>query len=485
MRKLAVLLLLCTSSAFGAGIAPAEYAARRARLASQAGPNAIVFVFSAPVAHRNGDVDYPFRQSDNLLYLTGIAEPETTLVLLPDEPKEILFVRDRNPRQELWTGKIPTHEEVTAASGVKTVESSTRAEGFLGTAVDGAPYTFGSAPPPSYRSPAFPAFLRAVREGRAEVWVAFPSRRRDDPASAEQQFAAEAARRFPDLKVRDATPLLRAMRVIKSPAEIALLERAIQVSDAGQKAGMKRALTAKTENEVQATIEYTFRNMGACCLGYPSIVASGANATTLHYVRDDAPIVRDGLMLVDVGAEVEGYTADVTRTYPASGKFTDLQRSVYEAVLKSQEASLALMRPGHTFREMNDKAVEVLGGELLRFGLISKNEPAQVRWYLPYPIAHQIGLDVHDVVEPGTPFLANMVVTNEPGIYVRQDDVTSSETFKALPAAEQQSIRAALEKYNGIGVRIEDDVLITEGEPRLLSSNSPRIVAEIERLLGP
>jgi len=313
--------------------------------------------------------------------------------------------------------------------------------------------------------------------------VAFPSRRRDDAASAEQQFAAEAARRFPDVKVRDATPLLRAMRVIKSPAEIALLERAIQVSDAGQKAGMKRALTAKTENEVQATIEYTFRNMGACCLGYPSIVASGANATTLHYIRDDAPIVRDGLMLVDVGAEVEGYTADVTRTYPASGKFSDVQRAVYEAVLKSQEASLALMRPGHTFREMNDKAVEVLGGELLRFGLISKNEPAQVRWYLPYPISHQIGLDVHDVVEPGTPFLANMAITNEPGIYVRKDDVTSSETFKALPAAEQQSIRAALDRYDGIGVRIEDDVLITDGAPRLLSSNSPRIVAEIEQLL--
>jgi len=484
MRKLFFLLVLCASSAFAAGITPAEYAARRARLASQIGANGIVFVFSAPAAHRNGDVDYPFRQSDNLLYLTGIDEPETTLVLMPDEPKEILFVRDRNPRQELWTGKIPTHDEHSAISGVKIVESATRAAGFLGAAIDGAPYSFGNAQAPPYQPPAFPAFLRAVRDGRAEVWVAFPSRRRDDPTSAEQKFAADVARRFPDVKVRDATPLLRAMRVLKSPAEIARLERAIQISDAGQKAGMKRALTASRENEVQATIEFTFRDMGACCLGYPSIVASGKNATTLHYVRDDAPIARGELMLVDVGSEVEGYTADVTRTYPASGKFSDAQRAIYEAVFKAQEASIALMRPGHTFREMNDKAVEILGAELLKFGLISKNDPAQIRWYLPYPISHQIGLDVHDVVEPGTPFLENMVVTNEPGIYVRRDDVQSSETFTALPAAEQQSIRAALDRYDGIGVRIEDDLLITDGAPRLLSSNSPRTVAAIEQFLS-
>ena len=482
MRKLAM-LLLCTSSMFGAGITPAEFAARRARLASQVGANAIVFVFSAPAAHRNGDVDYPFRQADNMLYLTGIEEPETTLVLLPDEPKEILFVRDRNPRQELWRGKIPTHDEVSAISGVKTVDSSARAVAFLATAIEGAPYSFGSGPRVWYRPPAFPAYLRAVREGRAEVWVAFASRSRDDPTSAEQQFAADVGRRFPDVKVRDATPLLRAMRVIKSAAEIALLERAIQISDAAQKAGMKRALTAKNEYEVQATIEYTFRNMGACCWGYPSIVASGANATTLHYIRDDAPIARGRLILTDVGAEVEGYTADVTRTYPASGKFSDTQRSVYEAVFKAQDASIALMRPGHTYREMNDKAGEILGGELLRLGLISRNDPAQVSWYLPYPISHQIGLDVHDPIEPGMPFLANMVVTNEPGIYVRRDDVVSSETFKALPAAEQQSIRAALDRYEGIGVRIEDDLLITDGAPRLLSSNSPRSVADIERFL--
>lgn len=142
------------------------------------------------------------------------------------------------------------------------------------------------------------------------------------------------------------------------------------------------------------------------------------------------------------------------------------------------------MRPGHTFREMNDKAVEVLGVELLRLGLISRNDPAQVRWYLPHPISHQIGLDVHDVVETGTPFLANMVVTNEPGIYVRPDDVVASETFKALPAAEQQSIRVALDRYRDIGIRIEDDLLITDGAPRLLSSNSPRTVTDIERFLS-
>lgn len=467
--------MVCASSLYA--ITPAEYAARRARLASQAGPNAIVFIFSAPVVRRNGDVDWPYRQSDNLLYLTGVTEPETTLVLLPDEPKEMLFVRDRNPRTELWTGKIPTHDEVTAISGVKTVESSSRARTFLGSAVEGV----GEG---AYKPPLYPAFLRAVREGRAEVWIAFPSRTHDDAASPEQQFAAEVQRRFPDVKVRDATPILRAMRVVKSPAEIALLERAINISDAGQKAGMKRALTATNEREVQATIEYTFRTMGACCWGYPSIVASGPNATTLHYESDEAPIVRNGLMLTDVGAEVEGYTADVTRTYPVSGKFSDAQRAIYQAVLNAQNASLDRMRPGHTFAEMNTVAVNILGAELLRLGLVAQAVPAQVRWYLPYVISHQIGLDVHDVVEPGTPFLANMDVTNEPGIYVRPDDVTSSDTFKALTAAEQASIRAALDRYKDIGVRIEDDILITDGAPRILSSNSPRTISEIEEFLA-
>lgn len=483
MRNL-IVFLLSASTAVAASIAPSEYAARRAKLASQVGPNAVVFVFSAPAAHRNGDVDWPYRQSDNMLYLTGIDAPDTTLVLMPDEPKEILFVRDRNPRQELWTGKILTHDEVSAISGIKEIESSSRASRFLNTLIEGTPYALGNAQMQYYSPAAFPQILRAVREGRAEVWVALPSRFRDESSSPEMRFASEVSKQFPDVKVRDATPLLRAMRVIKTPAEIAVLQRAIEISDAGQKAGMKRALTATNEREVQATIEYTFRVMGACCWGYESIVASGKNATTLHYESDDAPIDRKGLMLTDVGAEVDGYTADVTRTYPVSGKFTDAQRAIYEAVFKAQNAGLELMRPGHTFREANDKVADTLGAELLKLGLITKNEPAQVRWYLPYAFSHQIGLDVHDVVETGTPFLTNMVVTNEPGVYVRPDDVTSNEAFRALTPADQQSVRAALAKYDGIGVRIEDDILITDGAAKILSSNSPRSVADIEAFLA-
>lgn len=475
MRKL-LLLLLTAAPVLAASITPAEYAARRARLASAAGPNAVVFIFSAAPAHRNGDVDYPYRQASNMLYLTGITGPDTTLVLLPDEPKEIAFVRDRNPQRELWTGRIPTHEAISAISGIKTVQPAAAASRLLAGLVNGVAAS-------AYDPPTYPAFLRAVREGKGEVWIAFPPRR-DDPSSPEQQFAAEVQKRFPELKIHDASPLLRAMRQIKSPGEIALLERAVAISDAGQEAGMKRALTAKSENQVQATIEYTFREMGACCGGYPSIVASGPNATTLHYENDDAPIVRDGLMLVDVGAEVEGYTADVTRTYPANGKFSAPQRAIYEAVLAAQNASLELMRPGHTFKEMNQKAVATLGSELLRLGLITRNEPAQVRWYLPYLISHPIGLDVHDVIDPGVAFAPNMVVTNEPGVYVRADDVVANETFKALPAAEQQKIRVALETYKDIGVRIEDDVLVTDGPPRILSAHSPRTIGDIEALLG-
>ena len=465
-----------------AGITPAEYQARRTTLAKSIGPDAAFVAFSSEPARRTGDVDWPFRQEDNLLYLTGMSEPETTLVLLPGERerREVIFSRDRDPLNERWTGIIPSKEQVTATTGVRDVASPRRFTAFIDALFQGRGW--GEPGQSSYFAPpAMPAFLASVRAGRAEVWIVMHDRGAlGSGMTREQRFADDLRRQYPDARVRDASPLLLAMREIKSAAELSLIQRAVDITVEAQKAAMARVLTAAHEYQVQATIEFTFRNLGACCWAFPSIVAAGRNSTTLHYEANNDPIVRDGLMLTDLGAEVDGYAADVTRTYPAKGTFSPEQRAIYEAVLSAQNESMTLMRPGHGHLEANNKAVEVVGRELLKLGLVTKNTPEQAGLYLFHGTGHPLGLQTHDVYDRARAYEAGMVFTNEPGIYVRKDDILAGGVFGKLTAPEQASMRAALLRYDGIGVRIEDDVLITAGEPKVLSAGAPRTVAAIE-----
>ena len=268
--------------------------------------------------------------------------------------------------------------------------------------------------------------------------------------------------------------------MVKDASEIASVQRAVDITVEAQKAAMRRVMAAGHEYEVQATIEYTFRNLGACCWGFPSIVASGRNATTLHYETNNDPIPPGVLMLTDIGAEVEGYSADVTRTYPQSGRFTPEQRAIYETVLRAQAGSMALMKPGVRMGDVHEAAIRMLGEGLLGLGLISRNDRDQVRLYFPHGLGHLLGLRVHDVDDRDRALEAGMIVTNEPGIYVRAADVRASPVYLALPANERAGIDAALARYADIGVRIEDDVLITDGEPRNLSAAAPRTVGDIE-----
>jgi Xaa-Pro aminopeptidase len=480
MRLAAILFLSAQVAAAAAAIPPSEFQSRRARLAKEVGPNGMVIVFSASPKARDRDIEYPFRQSDSMLYLTGIDQPDATLVMLPGETdyREVVFVRDSNSRQEMWTGHIATHDEITARSGIGKVESAMRFRPFVSSALGGGSWDQVFYPR------AMPAFYNSVRSGQAEVWLVFDSRGREGELTAEQTFADELRKRFPDLRFRDGAPTLIAMRETKSPAEVAVMQHAIDISLAGQKAGMKRAKTATNEREVQSVIESTFREMGACCTAYPSIVASGPNATTLHYEDNDAAIDRSGLILTDVGAEVEGYAADTTRTYPASGKFSPDQRAVYDAVYAVQEATMAAMRPGRLWVDVDRTTVDAMGKELVKLGLASKNDPKQVRMYLPYLVGHHIGLSVHDVWDRGRPLEQGMILTDEPGIYVRRDDVLKNETYRALSKEEQASIAKALDRYNGIGVRIEDEILITPEGPRLLTSAAPRASADVERFMA-
>ena len=431
--RIVALLLFSAQAAFAAAIPAADYQARRARLAKEIGPNAMLIVFSAKPKARDMDIEYPFRQGDAMLYLTGIDQPDATLVMLPGETefRDAVFVRDSNPRQEMWTGHIATHDEITATSGINKVESSGRFRGFVYTALQGGSWDQVFYPR------AMSAFYNSVRSGQAEIWFVFDTRGREGETTAEQAFAEELRKRFPELRFRDANPLLIAMREVKSPAEIAVMQKAIDISLAGQKAAMKRVKTATNECEIQSLVESTFREMGACCPAYPSIVASGMNATTLHYEDDNAPIDRKGLLLTDVGAELEGYAADTTRTYPASGKFSPEQHAIYDAVYTVQEATMAAMRPGALWVDVDRVTVEAMGRELTKLGLASKNDPKQVRMYLPYLVGHHIGLAVHDVWDRGRPLEPGMILTDEPGIYVRRADVLKNPTYLALPKEEQ------------------------------------------------
>jgi Xaa-Pro aminopeptidase len=469
-----------------AAIAASEYQARRATLAKAIGPDGVFIAFSFEPARRTGDVDWPFRQEDNLLYLTGMNVPETTLVMLPGERdrQELLFASDRDPLNERWTGKIASREDVTALTGVRDVLSPRRFAAFTDALFQGGSFSAGRVTNGAYAPPAMPAYLAAVRAGRAEVWLLLADRSSPAHQTREQQFADELRKRYPEIRFRDASPLVLGMRETKSAAELALIQRAVDVTVEAQKAAMARVKTATRENQVQATVEFTFRNLGACCWAFPSIVAAGRNATTLHYETNNDPIVRDGLLLTDLGAEVEGYSADVTRTYPADGTFSAEQRAIYDIVFAAQNESMPLMRPGHKFVDAHTAAAGVIGRELLKLGLVTKNVPEQVSLYFFHSVGHQLGLQTHDAFDRTRAFAPGMVVTNEPGVYVRKDDVLSSEVFVKLPASEQESIRAALSRYDGIGVRIEDDMLITEGEPKMLSAGAPRSPKEIEALMA-
>ncbi len=480
MMRIVALLLFSAQAALGAGIPAAEYQARRARLAKEIGPNAMLIVFSAKPKARDADIEYPFRQSDSMLYLAGIDQPDAALVVLPGETdyREVAFVRDSNPRQEMWTGHIATHDEITASSGISKVESVGRFRGFVSTALQGGSWDQVFYPR------AMSAFYSSVRSGQAEIWLVFDTRGREGEVTAEQAFAEEMRKRFPELRFRDANPLLIAMREVKSAAEIAVMQKAIDISLAGQKGAMKRVKTATNEREIQSLVESTFREMGACCPAYPSIVASGSNATTLHYEDDNAPFDRQGLLLTDVGAEVEGYAADTTRTYPASGKFSPEQRAIYDAVYAVQEATMVAMRPGALWVDVDRTTVDAMGRELVKLGLASKNDPKQVRMFLPYLVGHHIGLAVHDVWDRGRPLEPGMILTDEPGIYVRRADVLKNPTYLALTKEEQASVAKALERYDGIGVRIEDEILITPEGPRLLSGAAPRASADIEQFMA-
>jgi len=425
---------------------PSVFAARRDRLMRSLRGGAAVFAGGHEVL-RNGDVHYEFRQTSTFHYLTGFDEPDAVAVLRPGHSEPFaLFVRPRDPAMEVWLGPR--------------------------AGVEGAIRDFGADA--AYSIEELDEQLPRLLVEADTVWFSLGS---DD--RIERLITAAAGRRRgapnPLSRIADPAPLVAQLRLVKSQDEVRSLQRAVDATGAGIEAAIRTTRPGMFEYEAQASLEAEFRRRGSPRQGFPSIVASGPNACTLHHESNDRRIEDGDLLLLDVGAEVDMYSADVTRTYPVNGRFSPEQRAVYETVLEAQRAGIEATRPGATFMDVHNAALDVIVRGLRKMKVLqgrleTLTKRGDYRPYFMHATSHWLGLDVHDVGayrdgERSVELRPGMVLTVEPGIYI----APGSEAPRAL---------------RGIGVRIEDDVLVTRDGHRNLSEAIPRDPAILEEMAG-
>jgi len=485
----------------------ADLAAHRRAALEQIGEKGIAILYAAEPRNYAGDVDWPFRQENDFFYLTGIPQAGSALVLIPGASRirEILFMPPSNPAQENWTGHILTRDEARRMSGIPEVWDARMLNPFLAALLPPAKALFptetggrGGRGGPSGRGgrgasepPAMPVdvdtefskTMALAAGGQIEIFLV--SRGRPAEYRREIELAGKLAALTPPLTVKDATPVFSALRRVKSPREIDLLQHAVDITAEGFQRAYAVALPGTPEYEIQAQFEFTFLRRNAHW-GYPCIVASGVNATTLHYETNKDTMKAGDLLLMDDAAEFDGYSADVTRTIPVSGKYSKEQAEIYRLVWEAQQAGIRKALPGHTPsggpESVQGAAIEVFKQGLFKLGLITDaNSEQQVHIWFNHGISHGIGLNVHD--PGGRELQPGMVVTVEPGIYIRPDAL---DNLPKTPEYEKfiASVRPAFEKYKGIGVRIEDDVLIANGAPKVISEAVPSKLEEVEAAIA-
>lgn len=471
-----------------------ELADRRARVAQAVGPRGILILFSTEPRVYANDVDYEYRQENNLYYLTNLKQKGATLVLTPSNEliREILFLPRRSPAAETWTGHMYTAEEASQTSGIREIWEASEFEPFLSALRNRQPYrpkpekillTSNAAPIASGAPSGFERLFAQAGTNTAEIHLLVPGAGDSLEYRQEQRFASEWARSASGFSIRNVSPIFAEMRLRKSPYEIALLQHAIDITTEAHERAWVAAAEAKWEYEVDAQVAYTFKLRNADHWGYPSIVGCGPNATTLHYEESQGQVKPGDLLLMDVGAEYDHYSADVTRTFPVNGKFSTAQAEIYQIVYDAQEAGARVARPGAFVSDVNRAATEVIKDGLLKLGLITDRNSNQYRTWFMHGTSHWLGMNVHDVGNYGVKLEPGMVFTNEPGIYVRPDALDNlpqtAENEKFIAA-----VRPAFEKYKSIGVRIEDDMLVTPGSVKWLTEALPRRMSEIENFIA-
>ncbi|WP_346837787.1 Xaa-Pro aminopeptidase [Microbulbifer sp. SAOS-129_SWC] len=430
-----------------AAIGRAEYARRRARLTATLPAGSIAIVPAAREQLRSRDTYFPFRQDSDFLYLTGFNEPEALLVLAPGrrQGETLLFCRERDAEKEIWDGPRLGPERAAEHCGL--------CDAFpIGDLDD---------------------ILPGLLEGRERIYFTmgrFPQLDRRLQHYLQRIGSAPGSAGAPEMA--DLDHLLHDLRLVKSAAEIRLLARAAEISAAAHRRAMVRCAAGLYEYQLEAEILHTFVDAGAREPAYPTIVGGGRNALVMHYCSNNAALKNGDLVLVDAGCEYRGYAADVTRTYPVNGRFTALQKALYEIVLAAQAAAIDAIRVGADWDAPHAASVRATTEGLVELGLLRGDvdgliESGAYRRFYMHRAGHWLGMDVHDAgdyrvhgcwrqLEPG------MVMTVEPGLYIAADDAQVPE------------------KFRGIGIRIEDDVALTRDGTRVLSAAAPRTVAEIE-----
>ncbi len=425
------------------------YRERRARLAAQM-KRGVAVLSTSPERIRNRDAHYPFRFDSYFHYLCGFPEPEAVLVIVAgDEVRSILFCRDKDIEREIWDGFRYGPQAAQEAFGVDEARSIETLDKAMPELLADQPAIFCDVGENSEWDGRLIEWLNAVR-AQVRTGIAAPG------------------------EIRDVRKLLDEMRLIKDASELDIMRRAAAISARAHRRAMRATRPGRFEYEIEAELLHEFRAGGAQAPAYSPIVAGGANACVLHYVSNDARLDADELLLIDAGCELDGYASDITRTFPVGGRFVGAKREIYELVLAAQAAAIASTRAGNSWQDPHDAAVRVLVQGFVDLGLCSGSvdgviESGDYRRFYMHRTGHWLGMDVHDcgdykregqwrTLEPG------MVLTVEPGCYVRPDE--------RVP-----------ERFWNIGVRIEDDAVVTPQGCEIITSDAPKSIAEIEALM--
>ncbi|SDB32823.1 Xaa-Pro aminopeptidase [Flavobacteriaceae bacterium MAR_2010_188] len=440
---------------------------RREMLRKKMPANSVAVFFANAERNRANDVDYVYHQDPDFYYLTGYKEPNSVLLIFSENQNdesggdynEILYVQEKNENAEMWTGKRLGTEGAKSRLGFNTVFNGKE---FLNNKIDFSnfdvvmhPYMYDD-----YRNGRDIADLaNLVEHFKSQIEVSAPPISQTTTNVELNQTIEKAAKIKVD--TRSLRKYMGELREVKSEEELQLLKKAIRISAMGQIEVMKAMHTGMSEAEIQGIHEYVYKKYGSEYEGYPSIVGAGNNGCVLHYIENSKTKVNNDLVLMDLGAEYHGYTADVTRTIPANGKFTTEQKAIYDLVYKAQEAGIKAAIVGNNMSSTHQEAKKSINQGLKDLGIIATIDEAHN--YFPHGTSHHIGLDVHDL-NSNAAFSPNMVITVEPGIYIPDGS-------------------ACDKKWWGIAVRIEDDILITEDTPIILSAEAPRKSDEIEKLM--
>jgi Xaa-Pro aminopeptidase len=426
------------------------------RFIDQMEPSSVAIIPAAHEAQRSYDTEFRFRQDSDFWYLTGFPEPDAIAVIDPSNKKAVytLYVRPRDPEMETWFG---------------------RREG-----TDGAMKNYGADA--AFNIDKFAADMPKLLNGHEKLYYRFSVDKALD-LQILQYFTEQRVRRlktaYPPHTIIDPTIVLGEMRLHKTADEVEMMQTAATISAEAHILAMKKTKPGMNEFQVESLIESYMRDRGASGVAYNSIIGGGENATILHYVENNRPLKDGDLILIDAGAEYKGYAADITRTFPINGKFTQAQREVYDVVLDVQLQCIEATKTGNTVKKRQELSIELLTEGMKKLGLLKgkTSDLIKKKEYMKYymhGVGHYLGLDVHDAgryftdqgAKNSRPFAPGMVLTVEPGLYIPPDD------------------RSAPAKYRGIGVRIEDDVLVTDDGNRNLTAKVPKDPDEIEAIMN-